>query len=92
MIEQLAHGGARSGLRKVGNEAGQGIIQPDLALRHQLEDGRRGELLDDGAEFESSVGRDRALRIQIGKSAPGGIKHAPAAGDDHRGPWPVRGE
>jgi hypothetical protein len=56
VAQQLPDGGGRAGLREIsGMKRDIGIVERDLALGDQLEDGRGGELLDDRAQLERSV-------------------------------------
>jgi hypothetical protein len=71
MVEQVAHADARAVRRGIGpaaqfgNIAFRRIVEPQLAIIAQFEDGERGERLGHGGDAEQCVGGDRAARRQF---------------------------
>ncbi|MEJ7777326.1 MAG: hypothetical protein WKF52_08105 [Sphingomicrobium sp.] len=91
VVGELANGRLRARLRPVGEETRDRVVERHLAVRDQLQDCRRGELLDDGAQRKRGVRRDRLPLFNVGKPPARRVDDLAAAGDDHRRAGPVGG-
>jgi len=82
VVQELADGRAAAGLRVIGNELGQRLVERELPFLHQLKKRGCSELLGDRPDPKDGGRRNGRFRLKVGETASPFVHRLPALGDN----------